>query len=162
MEVSSSNRGLVVIAGTPRSGWSCTNIQSPGSFARCTEVPGSQFRRPLRKQGLRTSLALRWLDRRGRHAQRYGDCLKVVARFLASAGSVLLKHFAAMVVEEVALLRAELADVEWQLDVPVVQNHGVQLLRHQQLAVVRKRDVSALKKVSNVRRKQQAVGAIQL
>ena len=51
---------------------------------------------------------------------------------------MLLKHFAAMVAKEVALLRAELADAERQLDAPVVQNYRIELLADQELAVVRK------------------------
>src|SRR5882724_11136893 len=117
MEVSSSSRGLVVIRETPR----------PGELYKYTAPTG------IRKMSGRLG-GFGWpfpwgrlcrLNRRRLRCNRHKGRFEILGRFLASAGAVLLKHFASMVVEEVALLRAELADTERQLDAPVLQNYRI-------------------------------------
>src|SRR6266702_2708448 len=108
MEVSSSSRGVVVMRETP----------GPGGAVQIYSYNGvsQDVRRSRRATSVNPGESRSWalcrLNRRGLRGKHYGDRLEILGRFLTSAGAVLLEHLAAMVAEEVALLRAELGDVE--------------------------------------------------
>jgi hypothetical protein len=117
---------------------SCTNIQLSAKTASLTEVSGRLLTR------------FDGLDDRRFGDQDDRDCLEVIRSLLTSTRAVLLEHFAAMPIQVKALLGAKLAYVERKLDVPVMQDDRIEVLGHQQIAFVRERDVSTLKKMGNV------------
>src|SRR5262249_21321294 len=89
------------------------------------------------------------------------DRLEGCARSPAASGTMLLEYFAPVVIEEITLLRPKLAHIERGLNVPVLEHHGIELLRHQQLAVIQEGDVAALKQVRYVGRHQQPVVTVE-